>query len=70
MDGLGYGLNLLLAYLIMLVAMTYNVGFFIVILTASVVGHVLFADDDGPQAAAPGSGGSSEPEQDCCEGDT
>ena len=37
-----YGLNLALAYLLMLAVMTYNVGYFLVIIVGLTAGHFFF----------------------------
>jgi len=54
-----YGFNLALGYIVMLVVMSFNIGYFIVIVLASSLGHYLFHQK--PESI------SSLEDVDCCE---
>lgn len=46
-----YGLNVAIAYLLMLAVMTYNVGYFVVIVLGLAAGHFLFFGPASPMAS-------------------
>lgn len=47
-----YGLNVAISYLLMLAVMTYNVGYFVIIVVGLAVGHFLFFGPASPMASA------------------
>ncbi len=46
-----YGLNVAISYLLMLAVMTYNVGYFVVIVLGLAAGHFLFFGPGSPVAS-------------------
>jgi len=46
-----YGINVTISYLLMLAVMTYNVGYFVVIVVGLTAGHLLFFGPASPLAA-------------------
>lgn len=47
-----YGVNVGISYLLMLAVMTYNVGYFIVIVLGLALGHYIFFSEDSALAPA------------------
>ncbi len=46
-----YGVNVAISYLLMLAVMTYNVGYFVVIVLGLAIGHFIFFGIASPMAS-------------------